>query len=604
MLDSQLRNIKNKLKILSKSDPLKPIAQAILSGHSWAPPGERHDPILSITMLLAQKDAALSDELLSALFAPSLSAMNNATQLNKEILNAYRGAVGMIKKGLTSRNEKQNTYTPEELAFIAKKQNCTVEELQNKWIIQSGGGGWVLKKDGNYTPLKDAKDINVVIRKYLKNAPVDLVKINPTTGATSYKSLTEIVYEYGDVSFRNIVKMNAQNSYFDSDTKTMIESVCPIRPLLKPVYDAQIDLFLQKFFGDNYAKGLDWLCGCTMLDEIICAIYFNAPRGSGKNLIVYGVSAIWTDEGPSDLSLVFSDFNETLLKGPVIFADEEIEKKNRWESVTPKLRSMLSTTTRTLTRKHKSPSVIHGGIRLFLAGNSDSLLDSNEIHTSADIDAIAERVWYHEIKNNDAADYLNTIDLKVKRRWGLQGIAEHVLWLKENHVIQNPGSRFIVEGSSTEMHQLLRTGTPFNSFVCEWLIKWLENPSHFVGTPYDDFVRIYKKQLLVNNRVIVDNWDHFIKNKRYEPTTKIIGTALRSLAEKDTIPVNCKGKTVRYHVILPESLVAWANRYTVGDPELIMNRINEIAVIDKPLPLANENQGSVFDAIDNESKGY
>lgn len=608
VIEHNLDPIRNKLSILKHADPLKPIAKAVLAGESFAPEGERHKPILDITMWLARKDQKLTTTHLEELFRASLSKMPSKDDLLKEIQTAYQGFVEKLKNAKPQINK--DTYTQQELEHIAKRQNCTIPELKNRWVIQTGGGGWVLMKDGNYTPLQEKSDIVSTIKKHLDKAPIELFRVNPETGRTSFKQLSEIVYEYGDVSFKNIADMNAQCSYFIPEEKTMIEAVCPRRPNLVPKQDPEIDTFLKKLFGVHYEKGLDWLVGATMLEEIICAIYINGPKGCGKTMLINGLAGIWsTTSTPTKLDEFLSNFNEIIKECPVVFADEKMPHTFKGDSITAQLRAMLSITSRPLTRKHKTTSNIIGGVRLALAANNDTLLDTNEIYTFSDIEAIAERFWYLEIRNKDSVKFLEALPREKKKQWVSKGIAEHVLWLVENRGIKKPGTRFIVEGNPTEMHQLLRTGTPFNSLVCEWLIKWLENHQVFDGTPYEGLARIHKKQFLVNARIVVDMWDKFIKNKRYEPTTKIVGTALKSLSDEDTKPVNNKGKTVRYHVIHPESLVAWSNRYGVGDPDLIMNRINEVPVIDpNKIPIEDENQTNVWDAIESndsdEKEGY
>jgi hypothetical protein len=601
-----LESIKNKLAVIKSYDSLKHISTSILKGNSWADPGHRHGPILDITMWLANKNPNLSDELIEELFRPSWEAMDPPPDM-KEIKDAYHGAVKKAeayKKEKSKPQKKENVYTESELEHIAKKQKCSISDLSNRWVIQSGGGGWVLKKTGNYSKLIDYRDINIGIRKILKHAPVDLIKTNVSTGNTQPKNLGEIVYEYGDLSERNIADMQAQYSYFDSETKTMIEAVCPLRPSLKPKYDPQIDQWLQYLTGPNYEKTIDWMSACPQLDKLLCVIYFHASKGSGKSMFAYGMARLWTTSQPSDLGLILSDFNEALVDCPLIFADEQLPRKYKWESITPQLRAMMSVMSRTLKRKHKTPSELQGAVRLIMAANNEFLMDSNEVATGDDLDAMAERFLYIKVLGDKAANYLKELGKEIVGPWWTRGIAEHALWLMENHVIKNPGARFTVEGDLSQMHRLLMTGSLWNSLTCEWLIRYLENPSQF-DTNDTKLVRIEDGQLLANTQGVIDGWNEYFKTTKYEPTVSKIGAALRALAgTSKQKQKRHRSKRIWYYVIDINHLIAWAERYRISDKETILGRLQE-----KPdtknvleMDLKRKNQRNIFDDMETKSK--
>jgi hypothetical protein len=393
----------------------------------------------------------------------------------------------------------------------------------------------------------------------------------------SFKNKSEMVYQYGDVCFKIIADMSLQISKWDTQTRTFTEAVCPIRKDLKPKFNPQIDQWLKHLGGKKYyGKLVDWMASCVLLDKINCAIYFSGGKGSGKTMFAHGLARIWTTSDPSKLEIVLSDFNDTLIKCPLVLADEQLPKKFKWESITPQLRSMLSITTRTLTRKYKSTGELQGGIRLVLTANNPNLLDGNESGTPEDVDAVAERFLYVKIVDSKAADYLKELGQKVVSSWWTHEIAEHALWLAENHVIKNPGDRFVVEGDRTEMQDLLVVGMTWNAFVCEWLVKYLEDPQPMNNLPgYKDLVRIYQNELLVNPRVIVDKWAVYLGNvKKHEPTVKKIGNAIRNMSKSQKPKqLRAEGSSPRYYIIDERFLISWSLREGVGDPKTIIRKI-------------------------------
>jgi hypothetical protein len=553
---TDLEPILNKLQRMSNKLSLKPAAQAILDGESWAPPGQRHKVILDITMWLAGKNPTISDELLTELFKPSLDAMEKPPNI-KEILDAYHGAV---EKLIQKNNGSPYVYDHDILQEIADRQNCSIKELNNRWIIQAGGGGWILKENGNYTTLLSYRDIDVGIKIHLSKAPVELFTLTST--GTKQKSLSEIVHQYGDLSERNIADMRAQNSQFDPKQSTMIEAVCPIRDELKPVYTPEIDTWLKYLTGNQYEKVIDWMSVCPDLDKLLCAIYFNAGKGSGKNLFAYGLARLWTTGQPADLEQVLSNFNESLSKCPLIYADEEVPKKYQRDSITTKLRSMLSIKSRDLTRKFKAPAELQGAIRLVMGANNEFLLDSNDVSTRADLEAVAERFLYIEVKDYKAANYLKELGRDVVTPWWTHKLAEHALWLHDNHEIRNPGQRFFVEGEISQMSHILMTGSFWNNMVCEWLVRYLMQPTKF-DAKGSGLVRIERGELLVNAQGVMDGWEDYMKAS-YVPVVSKVGAALRAMS-KASKQLRWNTRKIWYKIIDVSFLYSWVRQYNIGD---------------------------------------
>jgi len=582
--------MRRKLKRIGKEDPLKAPSTALLAGAPFAEPGTRHQTILDLTFWLADKDPRLDNQTITSLFAPSLCAMQeidpNEPPTMNEVITAYDGAIerlGEFKKDdLEERKEQakrvqlenvaegQAPYTDADLARIAGANGWTVEELRDRWIVQRDGSGWFLTDRGDFAGPYSKDDLPLAASRYLARAPVRLIEVTRT--GFRYRPINEIVRESGCLADHVLSDMTIQRSVYDPTTRTLHEAIRAIRTDLIPEFDPEIDGWLRIVGGPLYSKIVDWMACAPDLTKLLCAIYFDGAPSSGKTLFAHGMAKIWTEGPPADIESVLSDFNEELCRCPLVVADEEIPR--RWRStVTTTLRSMLSTMSRTLKRKYRPTSEVRGAIRLILAANNEFLLDSKDVSSSQDLEAIAQRFLYVPVPQ-DAVGYLNGLSRQKKERWMREGIARHALWLSKNHEVKEPGKRFWVEGDVSLMHRLLMTGSHWNSMICEWLVRYLMNPNPF-DSKATGLIRREDAVLLVNDQAILDGWELYLKTKQ-EPETAKIGAALRAISKTTRRQqLRFNGQRVRYRVIDIDHLISWSDRYNIGDRETILAALGE-----------------------------
>jgi len=588
----RLTKIRHVLRSVSREDELKEPAQKLLQGVPFAEEGSRHKTVVGITMRIASKDKRLNAASLKQLFEPSLNAMqyeSKSAPSFKEVFTAYNGAVKKLfelerLQGEEARKDSlarakayqeeaatnttgKSPYTKDELRKIAESNKWTLDELRDRWIIQCDGGGWFMTETGEYAGPYSKDDMNLAMSKYLARAPVRL--LDATKSGFRYRPITEVARECGSLADKIISDLTISNTYYNAKTRVMHEAIRPLRDDIKPKFDPEIDEWLKVAGGNLYEKIVDWMSCCSDLTKLLCAIYFDGAPSSGKTLFAVGMAKLWTDGPPGDIENALSDFNEELTRCPLVLADEEIPHRYH-QTVTTTLRSMLSTTSRTLKRKYKSTSEVRGAVRLILTANNEFLLDSRDVASSQDLEAIAQRFLYVKVPKA-AADLLNSHSRKTKEAWGEYGIAAHALWLAENHQIQNPGKRFWVEGDVSQMHRLLMTGSRWNSLVCEWLVKYLMNPELF-DTKATGLIRIRDNSLLVNDQALAEGWDLYLKTKSECETAKV-GAALRALSKSSRRQLRWQGRQIRYRVVDVDHLLSWSNRYNIGDKETILNRL-------------------------------
>ncbi|MCP4214478.1 MAG: hypothetical protein GY765_07460 [bacterium] len=582
-LIEELDTVRRGLKALRKDHPSKEAATALLEKQPFAEVGNGcHAVVLALTMLIAKKNKALPETALEALFSPSLAKMPGYP-LAKAVA-AYDGACTRLKSFQTERYDNKiqqvtqgaGTYTEEDLKNIAANNSCTVTELRDRWILQKDGSGWILTETGKYAGPYTVKDIPLAISKHLARAPVRLFEMQKN--GMVYRSSMDVVRESGSLIDKLYSDMTIQQSVYHPDTREFYEACTPLRPH-EPAFNPKVDQWLKLLTGEHYEKVIDWLSVVSDLTQLLCAIYFDGPKGSGKSLFAFGVAKLWTVGAPADLEKsILADFTEDLTRCPLVLADEAIPKKKYSSgTVTAKLRSELSVTDRPLTRKYLPVSPLRGAIRLIMSANNSYILDNRDVSTAMDLDAIAQRFLYVKVPGSiqdcPATDFMLSLSKEEVFQWLHFDIAKHVLWLRENHVRTTKGGRFAVEGDITSMHRMVMLGSKWNSLAAEWLVRYLLEPRLYEGQRRG-LCRRGDGRLLVNNQAVIDGWTMYHKNILDRPDTAKIGMALSALSKSDKpIQRKVQGHRVRFWDIDIDHLIAWSERFGIGDKETLEGAI-------------------------------
>lgn len=554
---------------------LREQVRGLLRGEAFAQPGGRHEAVLALTLFLAKRETRATDEALESLFRDSLAAMSreaSGTPTVDEVITAYRGAVLYLQRTtqekqqeaqLDAVREGAGPYTDEDLERIASVNGWSVDDLPNKWIVQRDGAGWFLSSTGAYWGPYLREDLPIAASQFLARAPVRLVEL--TKNGMRYRPLTEVARERGSLAEKVVADLTAQRTWFETKSHIMHEAVCPLRTDLTPEFSPQIDGWLKVLAGPHYGKLVDWMSCCGDLTKLLCAVYFDGPPSCGKTLFAVGMARLWTDGPPADIESVLADFNDDLVRCPLALADEEIPKRYGRATVTAVLRSALSTTSRPLKRKFRATAELRGAIRIVLAANNEFLLDSKDVSTQDDLAAIGARFLYISVPDG-VSDLLNDYPKSVRESWAQRGIAQHALWLMQNHVVKEPGRRFWVEGDISRMHRNLMVGTKWNSMVCEWIVRYLMNPKPF-DTTATGLIRRGGGKLLVNVQGIIDGWTLYLQTKQEAETAKI-GSALKAISRsKKPTQLRANGKQVWFRDIDLEQLCSWSDSQSIGDRE-------------------------------------
>jgi len=551
--------------------------RALVANEPYAAPGDRHDTTVHLTWAIAKRSPNLTPTHLEALFAPSILLMGRESPDDaptlEEVQTAYDGARAKFEEAPDPASYGP-VYTPQELEDIAEAQGFVLEDLPHRWIIQRDDTMWFLDHTGDYKgPFRSTNDQRVAAVHILEKSPVIVATTNED-GDRKYRPLTDLAIEHGAVITKVIPSLLHQRNTYDPGRGVLYEAVCPIRDDLEPNFDPQIDQWLKHLAQSQYDKLADWLACLPDLEKLLCALYFQGEPGSGKSLLAHGAARLWTEGPPAPIDRVLSDFNDEWARCPLALADEDIPRSFKRDTVTTQLREIIGSLSRSLNRKYRTPSELVGAVRLVLAANNDSLLNSNAVATAADLEAIAQRFLYIPVPRS-ATKYLESLPRETKQRWGERGIAEHILHLAIHREVTSPGKRFWVEGDVSTMHRLITIGNKWSGLVCEWLVRYLLQPKPIAKDPQrKHLITREDGELLVNTQLLVDRWDTYLPKTRQEPETSKIGKALRSIAASDKrLYKRTPQGRVRYWVIDTEHLAAWADSNDVGTADGVRKAI-------------------------------
>jgi hypothetical protein len=579
--DKAIAHVIKKLKNIRRKG-LAEIAQAVIKGESLASGGERDATLHKICAAIATIDPDSDPETLAEVLRPSLEQWADEPGAGLTVDEELAKAVDKIARSQSygkekrSQTETENSkmrqlsivlarrlqgekgdYTDDEIRQFANDQNCTVDEFQKRWLIQKGKSFYVYV-DGKYKGPRHKDELECAL-------PVDLapasVQWSYTTsdGKDKRRTAKEMAAFYGSVASRIVADLRIDKSYYDPDTETFYEAVCPRRNI-EPVFHTQVDRWLRLLGGANADKLLDWLATATDLTRQTCALYFSGTSGAGKGMFAKGIARLWNDGAPTSLANILNGFNHDLTRCPLIFADEKLPDI---KGISTKLREIIGTETMTLARKYMDNAELKGAVRIVIAGNNQHLLavDKDEELGPDDLEAVAGR-FLHITVEPAARAYLESLGgAEGTKGWVDKDIiAAHVLWLAANREVV-PGKRFLVEGHMTQMHEMLATAGKWTALTCEWIVRHLVDASPAVNSKSG--VIVGGGELLVNSHVIVDCWDSYIRSAG-RPSVQLIGRSLTNISSGDK-----RLNSIRYKKIKVEALMRWADTNQIGDVDVM-----------------------------------
>ncbi len=275
----------------------------------------------------------------------------------------------------------------------------------------------------------------------------------------------DFLTKYGR-QYRSMVHVSGQDgARFDKGTETLTEGVHELHPRLVPAFHKEVDIWLRKLGGQDAEALLDWLAVApNVRADALPALYIDGPKGAGKSMLIQGLAMIFRSGNAVDYGSVGADFNEDLVKCPIISADEGIEVDPRAKKAASRVfRNLTGNNRHKIRRKGLAESDLVGYLRVLITCNGPHGVDFGVGVGAEGMDAINERIIYLRVEQ-EASQYL--IDLGGRagtRDWvDINGhtpgkVAQHIYHLYQTREVgKYPGGRFRVVGRVTEWHDNLK----------------------------------------------------------------------------------------------------------------------------------------------------
>jgi hypothetical protein len=449
-------------------------------------------------------------------------------------------------------------YSAEEIRLFEAEHGIPLQ-----WIVQFQGSYYVLV-GGKYQGPVVQSDLAVNFRRTLAPAPLDLTTWD--NGQPRPMTTPEILERHSTDATRVVADLTISASVWDRGERVFREACAPLRRIT-PAYDDLIHRWLMLLGGARAHELMDWVASVTRLEHQCAALYLTGQPGSGKTMLAAGLARLWGASWTS-LENVVGPWTADLARCPLVVADEHLPPTwARSQTASAELRQLIGSSSRPLTRKFLPNADLSGALRLVLIANDRSMLPTDESLGANDLEAIGGR-FLHIPTTLAAKQYIDGLGGKSGRtRDWVSGdkIAAHALWLRDNRAVE-PGNRFLVEGDTKGVKEDLVIDTRIGSLVCEVIVRTLSDSRPMQGAA--PAVRAGNKRLLVSGAGIADQWEHCIQSDSVASTQKI-GRQLKLMSGGHIEHV----RGVPYHVVRPEYVLRWAERYAVGDVELMRAKI-------------------------------
>ena len=422
----------------------------------------------------------------------------------------------------------------------------------------------------------EATGLPAMIEKYCPNI-ADRIR-NEKTGALL--STAEILSRYGTEVDRCMAFIGKKGIKFNVATKTIEEGVAAIRKDLKPVFHQEIDIWLRKFGGSHAEKLLDWLATFIELQSPTCGLYLKSPGGTGKGLLASGLARLW-GTAPTMYANIIGTHNDGIAICPLIWGDEEIPPSQYGKTPSAVFRTLVGNSEFNLRRMYAPVATIKGCLRLLVTANNNNALKIEEDLSPDDYQAIVQRIGYIQVPD-EARIYLESLGGRsATASWvDGDGIAEHVLWLAKNRVVQR-GPRFLVTGWESTMHKHLQVTSGVAGLVVEVIAHALSSAK--TGYDFPKGFVVGNDHIYVSVMSVVNNWEAALGEKsRVASKNRIQASLIQLSAQSEMVKVEVDNgydtETLKMWALRPKEILEAIDQYQLGDADMIADRIRNNVV--------------------------
>lgn len=557
----------------------------VAKGEAFAELGDRDNTIFKLASTLGEKYPDYDADSIARHFAPSLALMNRTIAADpidvEHVAQKVRRAQEAALAERVAEAEQKNARVKEAFGNC-RSTPYTPEEIEKlnsdkRWIIQKASSYYFFV-NGSYRGPYTTEEMQSAAHVWLAPAETAGVQLRlmTKTGEEKNKSPAALVQQYGTVADGVVLDMRAQVAHYDEEQRVLVEAPCPLRPIA-PRHHDDVARWLGLLGGDKHEQLKTWLAAVTRLDLPCVALFLTGKKDTGKSLLALGVSRLWNKQKPTTMEEAFATFNDAMARCPLVFADEKLPQDYRGFSRTAELREHIQSTSRPFKRKFACNATLLGATRTIIAANNEDVLQTGENLSVHDLEAIIDR-YLHVPVADEAAEYLNTLDTRAAGWVDRDVIAEHVLWLVDNHPWK-PEGRFLIRTDQKLMRAMM-TRSGVRSLICQWLVGYLLRPNKFHERPNsNNYVRLHQGKLLLNVRGLLNCWNVYLDSKREPcpPTAQLI-SGLKGLydgTERIRISSEDKKERVDYRIVNVENLVEWAKNSDFADEDLLLDNVSK-----------------------------
>ena len=555
-----------------------------------------NDPTITENVPLRSEGSEVSEGT-SSLLVPGMTTALALMETAPEV------RIGLIVEDVSAVDspeaiQHRGIYTPSEIVSFgddqAKRAKVAMglSEWRKRWIIQAKNAFYVYV-DGYYKAPVSREELDSCLVSDLSPMPTDYLSryINNKDGAQRRRSTSDILLDICTVARSYEASMLVERSYYSPSDDTFYEAACPKRNI-EAVRDERVEKWLALLGGANTEKLLDWLATITRQDEPAAALMVTGRKSAGKTMLALGLSRLWSTSGFCPMSEAAANWNASMLKSPLVVADEYVPSVNGRDPIsTQQLRDLISSESRELRRKFLPNMLLRGcGRYLFLSNGEDMLHLGDETLGVDSLSAVALR-FLHIAVTEEATKYLEEIggrSAEGTAAWVNDDIiAKHVTWLSRNRSVAH-GNRFIVEGQVSTMHQKFAMQSPTVGFVLEFLARIVSDKNK----AYPSAVFIKDGKLWANAGDMLKNWELVVQNDRKAPTMVSCNKALAAVAMGTeqvyhSVPMKTGKKDAEkrqgFWEINTDMLIRWATDNGIGDPSEMRHTIATRNTLESPM---------------------
>jgi hypothetical protein len=542
-----------------KSIRMGNLLRAGLDGHQLAETGGRHVVLRDLAWQLGQTFPTGNPYTIAEPFKCSLDFMREAGA-EKDPLDHF---VELIESAQAKVHEQEQALEQARVSAKAKKIQVAWEGfgsdrttaytpfelkefeadgglLDGRWIVQCGEAVWLLF-DGAYRGPFQRSAIPTAVSQLLapaESAGVQVYEVDEK-GSARIKPLEKLVSQYGRLVEVVESDMSAPRTYLEPRRSAIVEAPCPVRTDVTPRFDADVDAWLKLLAGPKYERLCDWIATVTWLRECAPAVFLKGASGTGKNLLALGLSRLWTPSGFTPMQHALGQFNASITRCPLVYADERIPETFKGEPRTEELRELITTSTFQINQKNRPLVTCYGSARILIGANNFGIISRKAEFTPEDAQALADRFILIDVGTEQDAPAREWLKSRggpeFTRDWVIgDRIASHALWLRDEvesgrrKLVR--GSRLVVPGDAAELLSALQTGsrTPWN--VLSWIWSFLQDQSKHiaacVGRPFA--VITHGERVWVSTRHLLQSWDHYLPGER-APSLESLTNTMRNL---------------------------------------------------------------------------